>query len=153
LKKYAFLPHEWTEHPIAIVGLSYMLFRQIHLLVDAVQEQIEKPTLWSYLNYQLNFLTLLSGPIERYQEFRTDWDAAVPVIDDAGELIRAYQRLFIGIIKVSLVASACLAWYDTALAKLDSAALGEIPMTRLFGVRFAVLAFYAFPAYVYFNFS
>ena len=28
LKKYEFLPARWLEHPIAIVGLSYMLFKK-----------------------------------------------------------------------------------------------------------------------------
>ena len=83
LKKYEFLPRSWLEHPISIIGLSYMLFRQIHFVVDVVQDQIERPTLWSYLNYQLNFLTLLSGPIDRYPNFREHWDAAEPVIESS----------------------------------------------------------------------
>lgn len=153
LKKYEFLPQDWLTHPISIIGLSYMLFRQIHFVVDVVQEQIERPTLWSYLQFQLNFLTLLSGPIDRYQSFRTHWDESTPVIAGTSELVATYQRLFLGIIKVSLIAAICLTWYDDAMQKLERASTGQMEMTRLFGLRFSALAFYAYPAYVYFNFS
>lgn len=153
LKKYEFLPLQWLTHPISIIGLSYMLFRQIHFVVDVVQDQVERPTLWSYLQFQLNFLTLLSGPIDRFQNFRTHWDDSAPVIASIGDLVATYQRLFLGIIKVSLIAAVCLAWYDGAMQKLERAASGQMEMTRLFGLRFGALAFYAYPAYVYFNFS
>ena len=153
LKKYEFLPRSWLEHPISIIGLSYMLFRQIHFLVDVVQDQIERPTLWSYLNFQLNFLTLLSGPIDRFPSFKSHWDSSTPVLESTADLVATFQRLFLGILKVSLIAALCLSWFDAAMGKLDRAAAGDIPMTRLFGLRFAALAFYAYPAYVYFNFS
>ena len=52
-----------------LVGLSYMLFRQIHFVVDAMQGQIEQFSFWTYLNYQLNLFGLQAGPIQRYQEF------------------------------------------------------------------------------------
>src|SRR5262249_13295719 len=60
------LPNSLAAHVVSIVGLSYMLFRQIAFLVDAAQGQIERMSLWSYANFQLNLFTLLSGPIQRY---------------------------------------------------------------------------------------
>ena len=68
-KKYTFLAFfspALLDHPIGILGLSYMLFRQIHFVVDAAQGQIARPSLSVYLNYQLNVFTVLSGPIQRY---------------------------------------------------------------------------------------
>jgi len=66
-----------------------------------------------------------------------------PCSKSTGELLGTYQRLFSRHHqKVSLIASACLAWHDAALTKLDRATLGEIPMTPLGSVcRFAALAF------------
>ena len=61
------MPQRSLDLRVEIVGLSYMLFRQIHFIVDSMQGQIERPTLWAYLNYQLNPFTLLAGPIQRYQ--------------------------------------------------------------------------------------
>ena len=61
LKQYAFLkailPDSLFQRTVALVGLSYLLFRQIHVLAFgcALQGQIETPfPLWNYLNYQLN---------------------------------------------------------------------------------------------------
>ena len=73
LKKYVFLKPILTEsllrHHLAFVGISYMLFRQIHFLVDVVQGQIERPTLWNYWNYQVNLFAILAGPISATRRF------------------------------------------------------------------------------------
>jgi D-alanyl-lipoteichoic acid acyltransferase DltB (MBOAT superfamily) len=147
------LPPSILHHPIAIVGLSYMLFRQIHFLVDVHQEQISEFSVASYLNYQLNFLTLLSGPIQRYQDFHAYWNDPRPVALDAHAIQSALQRIMLGIIKISLVAAKCLALCNAAGALLDGAIAGKFPMTRLFAVREFGTIFYLYPAYVYFNFS
>ena len=74
LKKYDFLklciPERFLDLHLQIVGLSYILFRQIHFIVDVMQGQIERPALWAYINYQFNPFTLLAGPIQRYQHFQ-----------------------------------------------------------------------------------
>ena len=86
IRKYdlvtANLPESLAVHAVTIVGLSYMLFRQIHFLVDAFQGQIERTSLWAYANYQLNLFTLLSGPIQRYQDFHDHWEKLSPVLED-----------------------------------------------------------------------
>ena len=76
-KRYDFLstwvpvPIDWDldVHPIELVGLSYMLFKLIHMLVDEWQGRLAAFNLWSYLNYQLSFFTLTAGPIQRYNDF------------------------------------------------------------------------------------
>ena len=82
LKKYEFivdyLPEAMAAHTLSIIGLSYMLFRQIQVLVDASQGQIERLSLWSYANYQLDLFALLSGPIQRFQDFQAQWEALGP---------------------------------------------------------------------------
>ena len=157
LKKYAFLvfflPPALFEHPVNIIGLSYILFRQIHFLVDVAQGDIAELSLWTYLNYQLNLLTLLAGPIQRYQEFTEDWNACRPRASDHYELLCAYQRILIGLLKVSFIAALCLSYYQVYLDTLDRAAGGSIPMTRLFALKYFGLIFLLYPAYVYFNFS
>lgn len=77
LKEYQFLgilfPPGVISRRISIVGLSYILFRQIHYVVDVSEGQIEQTSLWTYLNYQFNLFTLYSGPIQRYQHFTESW--------------------------------------------------------------------------------
>ena len=74
------------QHLVRITGLSYMLFRQIHVLVDAAQGQIERLSLWSYVNYQVNLFTILAGPIQRYQDYDAQWRTLQPVLADPHEL-------------------------------------------------------------------
>src|SRR5690242_8759044 len=46
LKKYSLfgyvIPARLLDHPVAIVGISYMLFRQIHFVVDSIQGQFDR---------------------------------------------------------------------------------------------------------------
>lgn len=146
LKKYTFLgallPPPALAHPIAIVGLSYMLFRQIHFVVDAAQGQIEKPSLWVYLNYQLNLFTVLSGPIQRYQDFAAYWRDPVPLHADATRLLEAYARLLWGLVLMVVIAGACFDLYRVAVASP-----GWHPAAR------AAAIFYGYPAYVFLNFA
>jgi alginate O-acetyltransferase complex protein AlgI len=154
LKRYDFVrwcvPAMVLERPVAIVGLSYMLFRQIHFLVDLMQGQIERPGLWSYLNYQLNPFTLLAGPIQRYQDFQAYWDHPSPLHRDRHELLKGYLRLFVGIIKVVVFSAAFREVYDRMLDRLDGGgpSVGALRTTAAFA-----LMLYSFMFYLYLNFS
>jgi len=146
LRKYEllryFLPLWLLEHPIGIVGLSYMLFRQIQYVVDSGQGQIQRHSLWRYLNYQLNLFTILAGPIQRYQDFEASWATLKPSFAGRHELAVAYLRLLWGIVLMTLIAPACLDLYDQAVAKTEWARSARV-----------ALFFYSYPAYVYLNFA
>jgi D-alanyl-lipoteichoic acid acyltransferase DltB (MBOAT superfamily) len=122
LKQYEFLrvllPVSLFERTVTVVGLSYVLFRQIHVLVDALQGQIERFSVWTYLNYQLNLFGLLAGPIQRYQQFQQCWDCLEPILADGYEVCRAYLRVFLGVAKIVVAATACLAIYNAQRWKL-----------------------------------
>src|SRR5262249_50058971 len=115
IRKYdlvtAHLPDPLAMHPVSIVGLSYMLFRQIQFLVDSREGQIERASLWSYLNFQLNLFTLLSGPIQRYQDYRDQWEKFTIVLRDSHALRKAYFRLLTGVIKLVILAPIFLSLY------------------------------------------
>jgi len=156
LKKYELigllLPARVLENTIVAVGLSYMLFRQIHFLVDVMQEQIPHFSLGSYLNYQLNLFGFISGPIQRFEEFESRWRQMQPLLMDSYEVLRAYLRLFIGVIKVALVSTYILNIYNTQRAwfLLSSHAipLGHAKVLAKFSTYF-----YSYLIYLYFNFS
>ena len=124
LKKYAFLelavPGRALELGVEIVGLSYMLFRQIQFVVDSMQGQVEDPTLWGYLNFQLNPLTLLAGPIQRYQDFQAYWRDPAPLPGGRHELLAAYRRIFVGALKVVVLSRAFHQGYDSFLGRVES---------------------------------
>jgi alginate O-acetyltransferase complex protein AlgI len=155
LKQYAFLAPLFSQRflglHLELVGLSYMLFRQIHFLVDVLQAQIERPTLWCYLNYQLNPFTLLAGPIQRYQEFERYWSGPAPLFTDQHDLLKSYLRIFIGMLKVVLLAELFKTGYDRLLTELD--APGPIYAGAGRAIVNLVLMLYCFVFYLYMNFS
>jgi alginate O-acetyltransferase complex protein AlgI len=51
------------------VGISYILFRMIHFLVDNYSKAIIKSDLPTFLNYLTFFPSFLAGPIDKYQNF------------------------------------------------------------------------------------
>jgi D-alanyl-lipoteichoic acid acyltransferase DltB (MBOAT superfamily) len=120
--------------------------------VDVTQGQIERLSLWSYLNYQLNLFTLLAGPIERYQSFRADWDCLLPVLPDQHAVLRAYLRVFIGMIKVAYFAKICLFWYEFMASRLDVLSVAA-EQGRAWNLVSFLILFYSYPLYMYFNFS
>jgi alginate O-acetyltransferase complex protein AlgI len=153
LKRYEFvtlvLPPSMLSHTIVIVGLSYALFRQIHVAVDALQGQIKDLSFWTYANYQTNLFGLLAGPIQRYQDFSEDWNRLVPLPADRYDHLRAYARVFVGVIKIVMVAGYCLYYYETSVAVFVQNVHQPVWKDWL---RFLML-FYLYPAYIYFNFS
>ena len=51
--------------------MSYVFFRVLHRTIDAYQDALdERVGLVSYVNYTLNFTSLVSGPIQFYREYR-----------------------------------------------------------------------------------
>ena len=156
LKRYSFLDlmplGSLLEHGVRIIGLSYMLFRQIHFIVDTMEGQIERPSLWAYLNYQLNLFGLMAGPIQRFQQFDGYWRDPRPLLTDRHELLRSYLRIGLGVLKIAVVASFCLQLYEAHAGALDPATSSEVLSRSSRALRFLAL-FYLYPAYIYFNFS
>jgi alginate O-acetyltransferase complex protein AlgI len=155
LKQYVFLapliPQRFVDLRLELVGLSYMLFRQIHFLVDVMQGQIEHPSVWCYLNYQLNPFTLLAGPIQRYQDFEAYWANPTPLLAERHDLLKSYLRIFIGILKIVVVATMFHAGYDHFLSQLN--APSPLSSRGLNAVVKLVLMLYCFLFFLYMNFS
>jgi alginate O-acetyltransferase complex protein AlgI len=156
LKQYAFakvlVPGVFFQMIIATVGWSYILFRQIHVAVDAYEGQVETLSLWNYLNYQLNAFGFVAGPIQHYQQFCESWTNLAPILTNAEAVLRAYLRIFIGVVKIALVGQLCQDLFSSSSGLLNDAArvAHESPGTRI--VQFMTM-FYSFPLYLYFNFS
>lgn len=55
--------------PLVLLGLSYVMFRVVHLLVDVGQGELPAPIgPRGYLGYLLFFPNFLAGPIQRYED-------------------------------------------------------------------------------------
>jgi alginate O-acetyltransferase complex protein AlgI len=148
LKKYAFLPQSsFLTFPYLTLGLSYILFRLLHLLIEARNGALpEKVGLTLYLDYTLNFTTLVSGPIQRYPEFAGALTSEHPR-PDAATLGFAAERIVRGAFKVRVLAFLFASIQRQAIP----AALHTHDLLQS-GVQGA-LVFSAYTFFLYLNFS
>jgi D-alanyl-lipoteichoic acid acyltransferase DltB (MBOAT superfamily) len=148
LKKYSFLPPStFLQFAYTTIGMSYICFRMLHLLVDAKDGAVPEVTLVSYLNYTLGFLTLVAGPVQRYQEFvdmQNAQTARRPALPDVG---RAVERVALGFFKASIVAFLFSALQSKGISQLAAATSTLERVTA----GLAVVASY--PIFLYMNFS
>jgi D-alanyl-lipoteichoic acid acyltransferase DltB (MBOAT superfamily) len=130
----------WLVHPISIIGLSYMLFRVIHLLIDAPYLGEYPFSLTRYGAYIGAFWTLLSGPIQRYEDFcRGLSEIGRP---ETSDLLRHAHRAINGLLKTVLIAPVFLKSSELGLLKQPDANWLDF-----------VIVFYSYPIYLYLNFS
>lgn len=130
----------WLDHPVAIIGLSYMLFRLIHLVVEAPYLGRLSFGPVQYGTYIFAFWTLLSGPIQRYEAFAEGIKSVGrPTNRDA---LHAAHRLINGMIKAFLIAPIFLKASD----------IGTLGAPGANWLDFLIVL-YAYPVYLYLNFS
>ncbi len=131
---------------VELVGISYIMFKAIHMMVDQWEGQLAPYGLFSYLNYQLAFFTLLSGPIYRYNDFQEAWQQMDMGPGDARGTLRCWGRLLIGMLQMGLVAPLLWEGFDRAGRLLFNPSAPDL-LQGLAG------RFYVYPFYLYFNFA
>lgn len=149
LKKYTFLPDvTFLRFTYTTLGLSYIFFRAMHLIIDSQGNAVrEKVDLISYLNYTLNFTTLVSGPIQRYDDFIKQHVAPerprITIMDIGYNL----ERVLIGIFKVNV--------FGLIFSMIHSQAIAALSPTQAIGMRALTGAVIAasYTIYLYYNFS
>jgi D-alanyl-lipoteichoic acid acyltransferase DltB (MBOAT superfamily) len=149
LKKYTFLPEGIFLHSLYFtLGLSYIFFRVLHLLIESGDSSEKRHIgLGAYLLYTLNFTTLVSGPIQRYDEFVRDQFASEPIVLGPRTVGLQLERIVRGFFKVNVLAMLLHAVQEDALAQMSQ----PLPLThKLFSAfRLAVV----YPFFLYANFS
>lgn len=145
LKRYAvfdFVPG--PGFPYMEVGLSYILFRIIHLLVDLRDGMIREPlSPVTYFNYVCFFPNFIAGPIQRFEDFyRQLRDTDRPSLTEI-EIFQAFSRMVNGYIKVIFVSTLFFTLHEKALVGVS----GSQP------VLFYGAAAGMFYLHFYYNFS
>ena len=91
LKRYSFIPAAISLPFVYVtIGLSYVFFRVLHLVIEARQGGLPKPVSpLSFVNYTLHFPALISGPIQLFPDYnRMESEERLPldvfVIGEAG---------------------------------------------------------------------
>jgi D-alanyl-lipoteichoic acid acyltransferase DltB (MBOAT superfamily) len=149
LKKYTFLPEGIFLHsPYFTLGLSYIFFRVLHLLIET-KDNREKQRIGvgAYLLYTLNFTTLVSGPIQRYDEFARDQFASEPIALGPGVIGLQLERIVRGFFKVNVLAMLFNMAREDALAQLFQ------PLPLSFKLYAAFRLAVVYPFFLYANFS
>lgn len=149
LKKYTFLPSATLLRIVyTTIGLSYIFFRVLHLFIVASEEGLpDGVSFVSYLNYTLNFTTLVSGPIQLYGDFAETHLAPERPPFTIFDLGYAAQRIAIGFFKVEVLSMVFSNVQLSVIAKLSAA--------QPFGQRVVTGALIAaiYPIFLYCNFS
>jgi D-alanyl-lipoteichoic acid acyltransferase DltB (MBOAT superfamily) len=149
LKKYTFLPAGIFLHfPYFTLGLSYIFFRVLHLIIETGDKR-EK---WhigigSYLLYTLNFTTLISGPIQRYDKFARDQFAVEPIPLGPRVVGRQLERIVRGFFKVNVLATLLNMVQEDALSQISQPLPTSLKLFAAFRVAIA------YPFFLYSNFS
>lgn len=122
------------------IGLSYMTFKAISLLVDCRRGRIENLKSVDVLLYLSFFPQILAGPIERYSDFvkHLSIDALIKT-----DFAKYALRFCVGVAKKLLLVS--------ALLSNDLMSIFQLP-SNYSGVDL-LIAIYLFSAYVFIDFS
>ena len=132
-----------------VVGLSYMLFRILHIVIDVGQGSLNRPRFVTYLNYVFNFLCLLSGPIARLEDFEPQVRVRPP-LPTWREVDAAAQRILRGYVMVAVLAAIATNFVDLLKPEFAAALIhGDIAH----GVRVYALLTGTYLFNLYVNFS
>ena len=141
IKRYAWVDIlGWLDHPVAVIGVSYILFRQIHLVVDARFLGHLPFSLTRYIAYILSPWTLVAGPIQRYEAFCHGVENVGPpntegLLDGAHRAVNGLLRAFV-----------------LAPLFLEPSRVTNLGHPDATWIDFLVVL-YGFPAYLYLNFA
>ncbi len=147
LKKYGFFPSFVLIRDVyVVIGLSYVFFRVLQLVIDVGAGVVDaRVGPLTYFNYAMNFTTLVSGPIQRFQDYSRQQSApegvTLPVFG------HSLERIAKGMFKV-FVLSALLRQLQTH----ELAHMSEVQSPLAHIVCGALIAV-SYPLFLYCNFS
>ena len=124
------------------LGLSYILFRLIHWLVECRRGTLRTRNFLTYLNYLFFFPTFMAGPIDTLNNFHY-WVQNTRVRYNARMLLAGVGRIFLGAVKTLLILPLMLPYatdYHTLL-----------PNMGIWGAVLCAAILYSF--YIYIDFS
>jgi D-alanyl-lipoteichoic acid acyltransferase DltB (MBOAT superfamily) len=137
------LPEPLITRILATAGLSFLLFKILHLLIEARSGTLGPIDAASYVNYCLNFTTFLMGPIQRFPDFREQWSGEREPIPRTFEAhLDAVLRILVGFVKAYVLAI----WFEQRGLRPDT----DLTELNLVGWFFTSYCFYF---YLYLNFS
>ncbi len=136
---------EFIKAPILSVqklGLSYILFRFLHFLIESYRKNISKSNFFTFLNYVFFFPSIIAGPIDTYSNF-SYWLRNQKLEYHRSLFLAGITRIFIGAVK-TLGIVPFIIHYATDYTTLTA---DFYPVAAVF------LSLLAYSAYIYLDFS
>lgn len=126
-----------------MLGLSYILFRQLDVMVHVRAGTVKDVRIVDYLNYLFSFYTVVAGPIQRFSGFVQSFQNAEPLTKKE-DVLREFHRAANGMLKALVLGVLFKDISDNAFDKMVLHG-GDI------GSLLTIL--YCYPLFIYFNFS
>jgi alginate O-acetyltransferase complex protein AlgI len=147
LRGYGFLdwllPDSLPGDLVVTAGLSFLFFKLLHVVIEAGSNTLGPLCFWNFLNYCFNFTTFLLGPIQRFQEFRADWNGEREVIPERFEAhLDGLNRVLRGLVKKFVLAEFLAHHVLSPELDVSSVSFGEMTWRA-----------YLYYFYLYFDFS
>lgn len=131
----------WSKSDLGFVGLSYLNFRVIQMIIEIYDGKIKEINLFTYLYFILFFPTFSSGPIDRWTRFENDLDKQYEKDEYFNEyLIPGIKKIVLGIL-YKFVLSYLINTYWMKLIPADKTAIHIINYM------------YAYTMYLFFDFA
>jgi alginate O-acetyltransferase complex protein AlgI len=148
LKAYEFLVFlPFSNQVPAVIGLSYILIRALQLLIDMAETPSLRPGLVSLFSFLTSWPSLISGPIQRYQDFREQLGSMGTFKLSEEVFVFATYRMATGYFMVLVLAD----MLKHLWTGLESIALGHANPLALAGAQGAFLGhlFFDFAGYTH----
>lgn len=135
-----FMPLFQADYQIFFLGLSYLTFRSLDVVIGVQDNLIASISPLQYLTFLLFFPTISSGPIDRYNRFAEDWKRDRTREDVLQDLDNAVHMIFTGFLyKFILGALIKQYWLD--------------PVSQGTGIIAIASYMYAYTFYLFFDFA
>ena len=131
------------------IGLSYILFRTIHVTTDIYQGELQRgPSFRCFLAYTCAFTTLASGPIQRYQDFLDQEQELDNIRLSREDVADCLSRMINGWLKIVIFSAAFYSWFSLLQGPYFGQLDGTVSLAAYYG--FACILYLL---YMYVNFS
>lgn len=127
------------HHWFSFLGISYVTFKVVQIIIESYDGVIEKSSFWDTLNFLMFFPTLSSGPIDRSKRFEADANRIWSKTEYADLLQKGLWKILLG----------CL--YKFVLSMIAFDYLTQI--SGRYDVQYVVLYAYVYGIYMFFDFA
>ena len=129
--------------PVVTLGLSFLIFRQIHMAIEVRDGVLKGFGLLDYLSYLLAFWTFSAGPIQRFEPFCTEFHGLAMDRNRAStvDVLVGLNRIMFGYLKMFVVSD----WLGTLATPAT--------YTRRPDLQHLIVFLLAYPLFMYMNFT